>query len=781
MKRLEQMTKAELVRQVRTLERRACASDLSTENERLLRELQGQRIELETQNQDLREAQRLLEVSRDRFADLYDFAPVGYVTWDGKGVIREVNLTAAGMLGAERTRLLGIPFSVHVHPDDLVVFREHLRRLKRRGSKATTELRLVVKGTGPIYAKLTSSRVVAPEGDGWDGVTWCRTAFTDISARRQAEESLRESAELNQGILGSLNAQIAVLDRDGNIIAVNDAWNRFSQMNGGASGDHTGTGVNYLDVCRRVVGEGRADAIKAWEGIRSVLNGILPSFTLDYACDSPTERRWFQMSVTPLAAGGHGAVISHLDISRLRSAEAALSEKEARLRAVLQTAAEGIVTIDEHGIVETMNQAAEKLFGYPAKEVVGRNVSLLMPSPHRELHDRYLANYRRTGEAKIIGHGREVAGRRKDGSIFPLELSVSDVPLAGRRIFTGFVRDVTERRRNEELLRASELRYRTLFEASPDAVLVLKHGHIDFINQQGLRLLGAQSPADALGRSPFDFFARDRHEVLRRSVVNPAQGAGASPLIEEELVRRDGSRRWVSVLAAMFTEHGENAVQFILRDITERKKLEAEILEISEREQRRFGQDLHDGLGQRLTGLEMLSHGLAEDLAKEAPAFARQARRLNRELRATVTEARLISHSLAPVPLSGDGLMRGLRELAASTSRLSGVKCGFACEPPVDVEDTAVATHLYRIAQEAVSNALKHGRAKRLEISLQERAGVLELSVQNDGRPLPARPKGRGMGLNVMRYRAETIGASLLVEPAQPKGVKVTCTLRKKT
>ncbi len=779
MKKVEQRTKAELVRPVRAPEKRVSVAGFSTENKRLWRELQIHRIELEKQNQDLREAQRMLEISRDRYADLYDFAPVGYVTWDGKGVICEINRTAADMLGAARSRLVGMPFSVHVHPDDLVAFREHLRRLKQRGSTATVELRLMVKGQVPIYAKLTSSGVAAP--DGKPGGLWCQTAFTDISARKEAERALRESALLNQGILSSLSAHLAVLDQDGNIILVNDAWSRFSQLNGGASLARTGVGVNYLDVCESVAGEGRVDASRALEGIRSVLQGRRPSFTMDYACDSPTERRWFQMSVTPLSTRDHGAVISHVDITQLRLAEAARLEKEARLSVILQTAVEGIITVDEQGIIESFNLAAEKLFGYSADEAVGQNVSLLMPSPHREQHDRYIANYRRTGEPRFIGYGREVSGRRKDGRVFPLEVSINDVSVAGRRIFTGFVRDITRRKEAEALLQESEQRYRTLVEASPDAVLVLKRGRIDFINQQGVRLLGVHSAADALGRSPFAFFARERHEVLRRNVVGLERGAGESPLVEEELIRHDGSRRWVSLLAAMFTEHGENAVQFILRDITERKKLEAEILEISEREQRRFGQDLHDGLGQRLTGLEMLSHGLAEDLAKKAPAFARQARRLNRELRATVTDARLISHGLAPVPLSGDGLMRGLRELVASTSRLPGVKCRFGCESPVYVDDPAVATHLYRIAQEAVSNALKHGRAKYVKITLKERVVGLELSVQNDGRALLVRPKARGMGLNMMRYRAETIGASLVVEPAQPKGVKVTCILRRKT
>ncbi|HEV2208826.1 MAG TPA: PAS domain S-box protein [Verrucomicrobiae bacterium] len=125
-----------------------------------------------------------------------------------------------------------------------------------------------------------------------------------------------------------------------------------------------------------------------------------------------------------------------------------------RLRAILQTAVEGIITIDERGIIESMNPAAERHFGYTTAEVMGKNVKMLMPSPYREAHDGYLENYLCTGQAKIIGIGREVIGQRKDGTVFPMDLAVSEVRLSDRRLFTGFVRDITERKRAETQLQA---------------------------------------------------------------------------------------------------------------------------------------------------------------------------------------------------------------------------------------------------------------------------------------------------------------------------------------
>jgi PAS domain S-box-containing protein len=138
--------------------------------------------------------------------------------------------------------------------------------------------------------------------------------------------------------------------------------------------------------------------------------------------------------------------------------EDALRESEARVHAILATAVDGVVVIDEKGIIETFNPSAERLFGFTAAEVIGRNVSVIMPEPYRSEHDSYIANYLRTGQKRIIGIGREVAGRRKDGTTFPAELAVSETVLRDRRIFVGIVRDVSERKQAEKALQESNRR-----------------------------------------------------------------------------------------------------------------------------------------------------------------------------------------------------------------------------------------------------------------------------------------------------------------------------------
>ncbi len=144
------------------------------------------------------------------------------------------------------------------------------------------------------------------------------------------------------------------------------------------------------------------------------------------------------------------------DVTARIEAEEEIRERGARLRAILDTAVEAIISIDEHGICESVNVAAERMFGYTAEEMVGKNVAMLMPSPYREEHDQYLARYLRTGEKKIIGIGRDVTGQRKNGEQFPIRLSVSEVRFADRRLFTGIVQDITEQKESQRRLVQSE-------------------------------------------------------------------------------------------------------------------------------------------------------------------------------------------------------------------------------------------------------------------------------------------------------------------------------------
>jgi two-component system sensor kinase FixL len=160
-----------------------------------------------------------------------------------------------------------------------------------------------------------------------------------------------------------------------------------------------------------------------------------------------------------------------------QSAASLATARAERLDAIINTTVDGIIVIDAKGRIEAFNRGAERLFGYPASELLGRNVSMLMPSPYHEEHDRYLERYLTTGEARIIGIGREVTGRRRDGSTFPLHLSVGEMRIGGERKFTGMLHDLSQRVRLEEQLRASEARWRAVIDSAVDGIIVIdEHG-----------------------------------------------------------------------------------------------------------------------------------------------------------------------------------------------------------------------------------------------------------------------------------------------------------------
>lgn len=348
-----------------------------------------------------------------------------------------------------------------------------------------------------------------------------------------------------------------------------------------------------------------------------------------------------------------GTLSSGEDITEQRNAEQALAQAEARARAILETTVDAIITIDEQGIIETFNQAAETIFGYPAAEAIGQNVKILMPSPYREAHDGYMQAYHTTGEGKIIGIGREVIGQRKDGTVFPIDLAVSEVQLGDRCIFSS-----------------------------------------------------------------------------------------------------------------------------IIRDLSERKRLEREVLEVSAQEQQRIGQELHDGLGSHLTGVAMSCRALARRLEQGKPLKQEDIEEVAMLVQEGAQQARLLSRGLNPVKVSDQGLQTALQELAANMQKLSGIPCLFQRESEIPQQDAETTLHLYRIAQEAVNNALKHAKAEHIWIRLAYKAQCIVLTVEDDGRGLPASLENKeGIGRRVMQHRAHLIGATFKLEQAPGGGTRATCRL----
>jgi PAS domain S-box-containing protein len=273
-------------------------------------------------------------------------------------------------------------------------------------------------------------------------------SFRDVSFRYRAQSALRDSEALNRAVLSSLTAHIAVLDREGAIISVNQAWRRLAQSSGDEAGSQTGLHVNYLDVCRRAAQSGCADADRAFSGVRSVLDGTTTSFSLEYPCHLPDGERWFLLSVLPLWVESGGAVVSHADVTDRRIAEAELRCREERFRSLIEAGTDLIAIMDAAGVVQYASPSHERLLGYPPDEIVGREVfSLIHPDDVEPTRRHFLAYLARSGVAPPW----ELRVRHRDGSWRTIETignNLLSTPAVSGIILNS--RDVTERRQAEE-------------------------------------------------------------------------------------------------------------------------------------------------------------------------------------------------------------------------------------------------------------------------------------------------------------------------------------------
>ena len=260
-----------------------------------------------------------------------------------------------------------------------------------------------------------------------------------------------------------------------------------------------------------------------------------------------------------------------------------------------------------------------------------------------------------------------------------------------------------------------------------------------------------------------------------------ANAAGSHPYSSEWLRIWDTIVRLMFFCLVMFAGAIFKQQRDSIRDRVEllerSQQLEREIINISEREQQRIGRDLHDGVCQYLAAIGFTAAMLNRDLERDSSIRAEKAGEIAHLLQDAAKRTRDLARGLSPVDRDEGGLESALNELALSTSKLAGISCSFICVGPVQIRDNARAVHLFRIAQEALSNATKHGRAKAVVIALEASDGALSLRVSDDGIGFdPTCSERKGMGLNIMRYRARMLAGTLEIQSNSPAGTMVTCT-----
>ena len=325
--------------------------------------------------------------------------------------------------------------------------------------------------------------------------------------------------------------------------------------------------------------------------------------------------------------------------------------------------------------------------------------------------------------------------------------------------------DITERKTNEA-------RLNSIIQGVPIILFAVDHkGLIIFEDGQALAALGFK-PEEHLGQTLAEAYNRFPQWLshARRALAGEEFSAEMDLGFASFLCCYSPTRDLQGKLTGYIG---------VATNITERQRLERQILEISDREQARIGQEIHDGLCQQLVSLAFDANSLEQRLRKEQNSETATAQRIVKFLDESITEARQLSRGLFPVRLESEGLPSALEELANSTSERFRVRCRFECHEPAVVNSKVIATHLYRIAQEAINNSIRHGQAKTIEVQLRGEEDQLVLRVQDDGMgteaPVPDPGKLSGLGLYIMDYRARAIGGTLRLGPSAIGGTTVSC------
>ncbi|MHC4912588.1 MAG: PAS domain-containing sensor histidine kinase, partial [Planctomycetota bacterium] len=433
-----------------------------------------------------------------------------------------------------------------------------------------------------------------------------------------------------------------------------------------------------------------------------------------------------------------------------------------------------VLRVTKDGILLYANTASESLLSeWNCK--VGQSVS---------------ENWQQTVCEVLASNSAKRVEATHDGKIFAF--MVAPVPEAEYANLYG--RDITERRQAEQEIQSvakfpSENPYPVIRIARDGIVLyantagdeVLKDWKCkiggrasEHWQQYVLRILGTGSSEELEVVCGDKVFSMTVAPIVDAGYVN-IYGADITERKQaEEDLRK--YRQHLEGLVEKRTVELTDANKQLLQEIEGRKLLEREILDIGEREQRRIGQELHDSIGQQFTGIAFMTKVLSRKLADKSPEEAADAAEIANLVNEAMDQTHGLAKGLHPIDLDADSLTSVLNELAVTTEKLFAIRCTFKTDGPILINDAVVAVHLYRIAQEDISTAIKHGKAKNIGIELACDSDKSFLMVKSDGKDFPGmQVKSKGMGLQIMDHRAEMIGGSLDIRKAAEGGTIVTC------
>jgi PAS domain S-box-containing protein len=368
------------------------------------------------------------EQAIQRYIELYDFAPTGYVSFDRSGRIAEINLTAAALFGMRRESLMGMPLAVLVWREDMPVFLHHLLRCRSQENRVQTELRLKRRNGEIIYAELSSMPTTASQQD---GAVLFQTAIIDLTERKEAEVAIQEKEAELELIVTQTPFMLTRCTRDLRYHYVSRA---YAELMGTKQEEIAGKRI--VDVLGK----------RGFEKIRPYVDRVLSGETVSYEALVPSKSGQHFLNATYVPDKNErgevtGWFASILDVSERKRAEE-------RFRMAVEASPSGMIMVDQNRKMVLVNSQAEKLFGYTREELLGKSVEMLMPERFR----RQLAS---VAEPRTLGIGRELFGLRKDGSEVPVEVGLNPLRMGGRRFVLSSIVDTTERKKAQEKIAAN--------------------------------------------------------------------------------------------------------------------------------------------------------------------------------------------------------------------------------------------------------------------------------------------------------------------------------------
>lgn len=618
----------------------------------------------------------------------------------------------------------------------------------------------------------------------------------EIGGRAQAEQALRAGEEYNRAIVDGSPDCLKLLTLDGRLLGMAAKGRQLMDVDDFRVIENT----DWVSLWK---GEGAMAARRAVEtaaaGNSDKFQGSCPTFK-----ETP---KWWDVIVTPIL-GPDGKPERLLavsrDITESKTAADQVRDSAARLQAILDTVPDGLLTIDERGNVETLNPAAERIFGWPAAEVIGRNIKMLMPEPDRSRHDAYLERYRATGEKHIIGIGREVLGRRKDGSTFPIELAVSEMKLSGERHFTGTVRDISQRKEAEDQLNR-------FFGLSLDMLCISSaDGYFKRVSSAFTYTLG-WSTEEILARPFLDFVHPDDQSATIREVERQVKAGESVLQFENRYLHKDGSWRvlsWRSVPQ-------EGGLMFATaRDITASKEAERTVIEARiEAEQANAAKDtflatmsheIRTPLNGLLGMLELLAFSPLDAEQRATLEIARDSGRgLVRIIDDVLDHAKITAGKLEIrlEPVSFARLLSRVLNTYHAVASSNGLALRQVVDPRISPWLLADPLRVMQILNNLVSNALKFTAEGYVEVRAEllgraDGADRVCLSVKDTGIGIAPEAQqrlfqpfeqaagattrlygGTGLGLSISRRLAEMMGGTIEVKSAPGEGTTMSLTL----